>query len=33
MKHIDIADLTVANDLPLTVIAGPCQLEAPTTLR
>ncbi|MCW9043238.1 MAG: 3-deoxy-8-phosphooctulonate synthase [Pseudopelagicola sp.] len=28
MKHIDIAGLTVANDLPLTVIAGPCQLES-----
>ncbi|MEQ9694306.1 3-deoxy-8-phosphooctulonate synthase [Shimia sp. SDUM112013] len=28
MKHIDIANLKVANDLPLTVIAGPCQLES-----
>ena len=28
MKHIQIAGLTVANDLPLTVIAGPCQLES-----
>ncbi len=28
MKQIDIAGLTVANDLPLTVIAGPCQLES-----
>ncbi|MBR9842925.1 MAG: 3-deoxy-8-phosphooctulonate synthase [Rhodobacteraceae bacterium] len=28
MKHIDIAGLTVANDLPLTLIAGPCQLES-----
>ncbi len=27
MKHIKIADVTVGNDLPLTVIAGPCQLE------
>ncbi len=27
MKHVKIADLTVGNDLPLTVIAGPCQLE------
>ncbi len=27
MKHIKIADLTVGNDLPLTIIAGPCQLE------
>ncbi|SEO20000.1 2-dehydro-3-deoxyphosphooctonate aldolase (KDO 8-P synthase) [Salinihabitans flavidus] len=28
MKHIDIAGLTVGNDRPLTVIAGPCQLES-----
>ena len=28
MKHLNIAGLTVANDLPLTVIAGPCQLES-----
>lgn len=28
MKHVKIADLTVGNDLPLTVIAGPCQLES-----
>ncbi|MBC6408191.1 MAG: 3-deoxy-8-phosphooctulonate synthase [Rhodobacteraceae bacterium] len=28
MHHIDIADLTVGNDQPLTVIAGPCQLES-----
>ncbi|MEO0915037.1 MAG: hypothetical protein AAFY59_18970, partial [Pseudomonadota bacterium] len=28
MKSISIGpDLTVANDAPLTVIAGPCQLE------
>ncbi len=27
MKHIKIAHLTVGNDLPLTIIAGPCQLE------
>ncbi|NOD75771.1 MULTISPECIES: 3-deoxy-8-phosphooctulonate synthase [unclassified Ruegeria] len=27
MKHVKISDLTVGNDLPLTVIAGPCQLE------
>ncbi len=27
MKHVKIADLTVGNDLPLTIIAGPCQLE------
>lgn len=28
MKQIDIAGLTVGNDCPLTVIAGPCQLES-----
>ena len=28
MKHIDINGLTVGNDTPLTVIAGPCQLES-----
>ncbi|MCE8547224.1 3-deoxy-8-phosphooctulonate synthase [Ruegeria pomeroyi] len=28
MKHVRIADLTVGNDLPLTIIAGPCQLES-----
>lgn len=28
MQHVKIADLTVGNDLPLTVIAGPCQLES-----
>lgn len=27
MKHVQISDLTVGNDLPLTIIAGPCQLE------
>ncbi|UWQ25848.1 3-deoxy-8-phosphooctulonate synthase [Leisingera aquaemixtae] len=27
MKNIDIAGLTVGNDRPLTIIAGPCQLE------
>ncbi|MFW8594565.1 3-deoxy-8-phosphooctulonate synthase [Cribrihabitans neustonicus] len=27
MKNIDIAGLTIGNDRPLTVIAGPCQLE------
>lgn len=27
MKHIKIAGLTIGNDCPLTVIAGPCQLE------
>ena len=28
MKHISVADLTIGNDRPLTVIAGPCQLES-----
>jgi len=28
MKHIAVADLSIGNDLPLTVIAGPCQLES-----
>ncbi|WP_417474166.1 3-deoxy-8-phosphooctulonate synthase [Leisingera sp.] len=27
MKKIDIAGLTIGNDCPLTIIAGPCQLE------
>lgn len=28
MKTVDIRGLTVSNDAPLTVIAGPCQLES-----
>lgn len=28
MKHLEIGGLTTGNDLPLTVIAGPCQLES-----
>ena len=28
MKHIPVADLIIGNDLPLTVIAGPCALES-----
>ncbi|MEO0633686.1 MAG: 3-deoxy-8-phosphooctulonate synthase [Pseudomonadota bacterium] len=28
MKHVDVADLTIGNDRPLTVIAGPCQIES-----
>ncbi|WP_435231246.1 3-deoxy-8-phosphooctulonate synthase [Pseudopelagicola sp. nBUS_20] len=28
MQHIKIAGLTVGNDCPLTIIAGPCQLES-----
>lgn len=27
MKHVQIGNTTFGNDLPLTVIAGPCQLE------
>lgn len=27
-KHVRIGELTCGNDLPLTVIAGPCQLES-----
>ena len=27
MTHVPIGDLIIANDRPLTVIAGPCQLE------
>ena len=28
MKNIEIADITIGNDRPLTLIAGPCQLES-----
>lgn len=28
MKHVDVAGLSIGNDLPLTVIAGPCQIES-----
>ena len=27
MKHVKISGVTVGNDLPLAIIAGPCQLE------
>ena len=27
-RHVTIGDLTVGNDLPLTLIAGPCQMES-----
>jgi len=27
-KHVPIGPITCGNDLPLTVIAGPCQLES-----
>ena len=28
MRHLKIDSLTVGNDLPLTIIAGPCQMES-----
>ena len=28
MTHVEVSDLTIGNDRPLTVIAGPCQLES-----
>ena len=28
MKHVKIGKLTVGNDLPFTLIAGPCQIES-----
>ncbi|MEP1355842.1 MAG: 3-deoxy-8-phosphooctulonate synthase [Tateyamaria sp.] len=28
MKHVQVADLTIGNDRPLTIIAGPCQIES-----
>ena len=28
MKHVQVAGLTIGNDCPLTLIAGPCQLES-----
>ena len=28
MKNVDVAGLTIGNDQPLTIIAGPCQLES-----
>lgn len=28
MKRIDVGGLTIGNDCPLTVIAGPCQIES-----
>lgn len=28
MKQVNVAGLTIGNDCPLTVIAGPCQLES-----
>ena len=28
MKHVHVADLLIGNDRPLTLIAGPCQLES-----
>jgi 2-dehydro-3-deoxyphosphooctonate aldolase (KDO 8-P synthase) len=28
MKHVQVANLSIGNDRPLTIIAGPCQLES-----
>ena len=28
MKHVELADIVIGNDCPLTVIAGPCALES-----
>lgn len=28
MKHISVGELSIGNDQPLTIIAGPCQLES-----
>lgn len=28
MKHVELADIVIGNDRPLTVIAGPCALES-----
>lgn len=28
MKHVQVAGLSIGNDRPLTIIAGPCQLES-----
>jgi len=28
MTHVKVADLSIGNDCPLTIIAGPCQLES-----
>lgn len=28
-KHIKVGNLTIGNDLPFTLIAGPCQVESP----
>lgn len=28
MTHVQVADLSIGNDRPLTIIAGPCQLES-----
>jgi 2-dehydro-3-deoxyphosphooctonate aldolase (KDO 8-P synthase) len=27
-RHVSVGDLTIGNDLPLTIIAGPCQMES-----
>ena len=28
LRHISIGNVTIGNDLPLAIIAGPCQLES-----
>jgi len=28
MTHVNVGDLTIGNDCPLTIIAGPCQLQS-----
>ncbi|MGD9638989.1 MAG: 3-deoxy-8-phosphooctulonate synthase [Alphaproteobacteria bacterium] len=28
MKHISVGNITIGNDLPFTLIAGPCQMES-----
>ena len=28
MRHVAVGDLRVGNDLPLTLIAGPCAIES-----
>ncbi|MBT3810552.1 MAG: 3-deoxy-8-phosphooctulonate synthase, partial [Rhodospirillaceae bacterium] len=28
MRHVRVGDVTLGGDLPLTLIAGPCQLES-----
>ncbi len=30
IKHVNVAGLTIGNDLPLTILAGPCAMESQT---